>query len=123
MLKNALLALSLLINGAVAYLYYFPKVDSGPRMSCEQARRDAENKLATDAFARANGGSFAKTHAFLVNSGYGLRNVDDEGGSLTFVYVATSYSASCGIHLPGFGGGIVRVGTDAKAGSLITRIF
>jgi hypothetical protein len=123
MLRNVVLALSLLINGVVGYVYYFPATGTGPKMSCDEARNDAANKAATETFARENGGSLAKTHEFLTSSDYKLRNIDNDGGGLTFVYIATSYSSTCGLHLPGIDGSIVRVLTDSQAEPLVKTVF
>ncbi|CAN7652927.1 hypothetical protein [Rhizobium sp. LjRoot254] len=123
MLRNVVLALSLLMNGVVGYAYYFPAIGTGPKMSCDEARSDAENKAATEAFARENGGSLAKTHEFLKNSDYKLRNIGDAGDGLTFVYVATHYSSTCGFHLPGIDGSIVRILTDSQVEPLVKKVF
>ena len=49
MLRNVVFALSLLMNGVIGYAYYFPAIGTGPKMSCDEARSDAENKVATEA--------------------------------------------------------------------------
>jgi hypothetical protein len=122
MLRNLLLLLSLSVNAAIAYVFYHPTT-TGARMTCEQARSDIENKRATEAFAAANNRSVSLTHAFLSNSGFQLRNIDDAGGNLTCIYVVTSYSATCGLHLPGADGGIVRVRTSSSAALSVEAVF
>jgi hypothetical protein len=123
MLKNFLLALSLLINGIVAYGLWFQPTSSGERMTCDEARSDAKNKTATAAFAQRNGESLAKTHQFLTNSDYLLRNIDDQQDTLTLIYVADFFPSTCGIHMPGFDGGIVRVRTNDVSAPLVKQVY
>ncbi len=116
MLKNGALALSLLLNGALIFWFAaLPARPSGIRMTCEQARSDVLNKQATIDFALQNNGSLAATHSFLWASDYRLRNVANTNGQVIFVYIATTYPQTCGFHLPGIYGSIVRVRTDVPA--------
>jgi hypothetical protein len=126
MLKNSLLVLSLLINSLAlyaAYLFYFPPATRMAKMTCQEARSESDSKIAIEIFARKNGGSFAKTHEFLWYSGFYLRNIVDRGDTTIFVYVATSYSSACGLHLPGIDGTIVRVETDISASPSVKTVF
>lgn len=115
MFKNAVLALSILLNCIIAYLVFAPSI--GPaganKMSCAEARNDIASKEAISAYGKTHGGSLAKVHEFLTNSDYQLRNIDESNGTLSFVYTSSAfYPSACGLHLPGLDGGIVRVDTD-----------
>lgn len=127
MFKNIVLVVSLLINAAIAYVIFSPPTSSEPKMSCKEARNERLNKAATLAFTHENNNSFEKTHEFLRNSGYSIRNVGmtTDGYSLrnlgtasegvvSFIYTAHGYRKTCGIHLPGFDGTIVRVHTNIQ---------
>jgi hypothetical protein len=126
MLKNSLLLVSLLINSLalyVAYVFYFPPTTYAEKMTCREARSEPDSKTATEAFAKRNVGSFAKTHEFLRNSGFYLRNIADGDDTIIFVYIATSYSSACGPHLPGVDGTIVRVETDISAKPSVKAVY
>lgn len=112
MIKNILLAVSLIANAAVLYIVFNPPRFPDPKMTCDQSRNEALNKKATSDFAHDNGASFFKVHEYLRSSDYQLRNVATEGGSTTFVYTANTYPSTCGSLLPGIDGTIVRVKTD-----------
>jgi hypothetical protein len=112
MFKNIALAVSLLLNGIVAYWAFFPTQSNAARMTCAEASSETLNKQATLKFSIENSGSLAATHDFLRASDYGLRNIASVNGQLTFVYTAKSYPQSCGFHLPGLDGNIVRIRTD-----------
>ncbi|MEM7176670.1 MAG: hypothetical protein AAF503_03100 [Pseudomonadota bacterium] len=112
MIKYVALVLSLLLNAMFAMALYLPDRDSGPRMTCEEASNEELNKLTTRAFINTSKGSFDATHRFLRASDYELRNISRENGMATFVYVARHFRNTCGIHLPGIDGSIVRVRVD-----------
>jgi hypothetical protein len=115
MFKNLFLLASLLANCLLVYIILQPMraVTHSDRMTCEQARSEIENKKAVDAYAEANSSSLNMVHSFLTNSDYQLRNIDVSEGKITFVYTSSAfYPSSCGVHVPGFDGGIVRLETD-----------
>lgn len=122
MIKNIVLALSLLINGLVFRAIYYPPTNSGERMTCDEARSSGANATATAAFAERNSRSLIKTHQFLKNSDYDLRNIGEVDGQLTFVYTANFYPSTCGVHLPGIDGSIVRVRTDGTSAPLVKAV-
>jgi hypothetical protein len=123
MLKNIILAVSLAINAFALFVFLNPVSYPSPKMSCEQARSELLNKQATWTFARENDGSFFKTHQFLRASDYKLRNIAMADGSTVFVYTADTYPSTCGWHMPGIDGSIVRVKTDLTAEPRIIDVY
>ncbi len=116
MFKNFVLISSLLLNALAAYSIFSSPTSDGPKMSCEQARDEGLNKEVTQAFAKGNNNSFAKTHRYLRNSDYSIRNIwTSAEGAVTFVYTAHSYPKTCGLHFPSINGSIVRVLTNVSA--------
>jgi hypothetical protein len=123
---NIILVVSLIANCLFAYIMFQPvnAATNAVRMTCSQARSDVENKRAVIEFADRNGSSFSKTHEFLRNSDYELRNISIDDGRVVFVYTSSIlYTSTCGIHLPGTDGGIVRVGTDLAADPAIRSVW
>ncbi|MEM0949742.1 MAG: hypothetical protein AAGK37_20255 [Pseudomonadota bacterium] len=120
MIQYAALGLSLLLNAIFAIGLYLPDRNSGPKMTCVEATNDGLNKRATQAFIDASEGSFDATHRFLRASDYELRDISREIGMPTFVYVARHYRNTCGLHLPGIDGSIVRVGVDPSRDFQVT---
>ncbi|MFN7091546.1 MAG: hypothetical protein ACK4P4_13410 [Allorhizobium sp.] len=115
MFKNAVLALSILLNCVIAYVVFaFPiGSTSEDKISCADARNEIGSKEAVMAYAEKQGGSLAKVHGLLTNSDYQLTNIDISNGTVSFVYTSSAfYPSACGLHLPGLDGGIVRVDTN-----------
>jgi len=121
--KNIVLSLSLISNGLVAYFILNPATTLAVKMTCDQVRNEGANKAATLAFALANGGSLSKTHDFLRNSDFYLRNIHIADGKSTFVYTASNYPSTCGFYGPVVDGGIVRIGTNLGNDPLIAGIW
>ena len=122
MIKNIALGLSLLANLVVAYFVFGPRTTSPVKMTCAEARSEDLSKSATSAFAQAHAYSLFKTHEFLRNSDYELRNIAILDGMTSFIYTANFYPSTCGIHLPGVDGGIVRVRTNLQVEPLVTGV-
>jgi hypothetical protein len=118
LIKNLLLAFSIVGNAVAVYVFLNPETLPGPRMTCEEARSDHLNKQATATFASDNDMSLSKVHAFLRASGYQLRNID----AGTYVYTTRDYRSACGISLPGIDGSILRVRTDVSADSAVLSV-
>lgn len=115
MLRNVVLAMSVLANCLLVYMAFQPvnPATFSDRMTCAQARSETENKKAVSDYVEGHGWSFSKAHEFLRNSDYELSNVSASDGKLTFVYVSSAfYPSTCGIHVPGIDGGIVRIDTE-----------
>lgn len=122
MLKHVALALSLLLNCVLIFLFVVPSKPDGMRMTCKQAQSEVLNKQATVDFALKNNGSFVATHDFLQASDYRLRNIANIDDKVTFIYVAKSYPQTCGFHLPVIDGTIVRVQTDSSVLPSVTGV-
>lgn len=122
MLKNLLLACSLLLNGIIAYSLFTPARTNAAKMTCEEARSEILNKQATLKFSSENNRSLVRTHEYLWASDYTLRNIGFSDGQATFVYTAEWYPKTCGFHLPGIDGSIVRVLTNIEADLSITEV-
>lgn len=127
MFKNIVLALSLLFNAAIIFVILNAPTSREPKMSCKEAMDERLNKAATLAFSNENNNSFEKTHEFLRNSGYSIRNVGMKTGGyplrnletasesvVSFIYTAHGYRKPCGIPFPSFFGNIVRVHTNIQ---------
>lgn len=115
MVRNVVLAMSVLANCLLAYIMFQPVHTSthSDRMTCAQARSDTDNKKAVSDYVKGHSWSFSKAHDFLRNSDYELTNLSAVDGKLTFVYVSSAfYPSTCGIHVPGIDGGIVRIDTE-----------
>lgn len=126
MVWKVVLALSVLANCVLAYIMFQPAAAAtvSDRMTCAQARSDIENKKAVSEYVEGHSGSFPKAHEFLRNSDYELRTLSDRDGKLTFVYASTAfYPSTCGIHVPGIDGGIVRIDTDVDAAPKIRSVW
>ena len=125
MFRNVILAISLLINCLLVYIMFLPASTARnvDRMTCQQARSEIDNKRAVSAYADSHGSSLSKVHNFLVNSDYALRNVAVQGGNVTFVYTASFYPSTCGLHLPGVDVSIVRVETEIATDPRIQRVW
>jgi hypothetical protein len=124
--RNVVLAMSVLANCALAYILFQPvnAATVSDRLTCEQARNDSENKKAVSEYAEGHSWSFSKTHEFLRNSDYELRNVSARDGKLTFVYASSAfYPSTCGIHVPGIDGGIVRIDTEVVVDPRVRSVW
>lgn len=124
MFKKVILAVSLLANCLTAYVIFQPASAAtiSDRMTCDQARSEVENKKAVSAYSK--GRDLAKVHGFLRNSDYALRNVSIRDGKVAFVYTSQAfYPSSCGLHLPGIDGGIVRIETDIAAAPHVVSVW
>jgi hypothetical protein len=125
MFRNLFLLASLLANCLLVYIISQPMraVTDSNRMTCEQARSEIDNKKAVGAYAEANSSSLSKVHSFLTNSDYRLRNIAVSEGKMVFVYTSSAlYPSSCGVHVPGFDGGIVRLDTDIAADPKVVTV-
>ncbi|EBA11444.1 hypothetical protein RCCS2_02258 [Roseobacter sp. CCS2] len=91
-------------------------------MTCEEARSEILNKQATIDFASNKNGSIIMLHDFLDASDYTLRSMTSSDEQITLVYVANTYPKTCGIHLPGFDGNIIRVQTDISGTSRVIAV-
>ncbi len=126
MFKNVILAVSLLANCLLAYIIFKPvrAATSSDRMTCEQARSDTDNKRAVSKYADDHSASFSKVHEFLRNSDYELKNVAVGDGKVAFVYTSSAfYPSTCGIHVPGIDGGIVRIETEIATDPKIRLVW
>ncbi|OJF98174.1 hypothetical protein AX761_12485 [Rhizobium sp. 58] len=120
------MAVSFLANCLLAYIMFQPvsAATGSDRMTCEQARSDADNKRAVSEYADRHNASFSKVHEFLRNSDYELRNVAVLDGKVAFVYTSSAfYPSTCGIHVPGIDGGIVRVETEVATDPRIRLVW
>jgi hypothetical protein len=125
MFRNLFLLASLSANCLLVYIMFQPvgAVTHSVRMTCEQARSEIENKRAVSAYAEANSFSLLKVHAFLRNSDYRLRNISAHAGKVLFIYTSSAfYPSSCGVHVPGVDGGIVRIETDIAADPKVIKV-
>ena len=111
-----------MLNGVIAYNFFTPRQSNAVKMTCDEAHSEILNKQATFKFSSENNGSLALTHDFLRASDYSLRNIGISDDQVTFVYTATSHPSTCGHHLPGIDGSIVRVHTNMKADLSITNV-
>ena len=123
MIKSTIFGLSLLVNGLVAYTLISTRLPDGDHMTCEQAQSETENKLAVSRYAAMNGSSLAKTHEFLKNSGYDLRNIAMIDGRAKFIYKSHGYRMVCRLPVPSFDGSIVRINTDMMADPRVVSVF
>jgi hypothetical protein len=125
MFRNLFLLASLSANFFLGYIMFQPvgAVTHAEGMTCEQATSEIENKLAVSAYAEANSFSLLKVHAFLRNSDYRLRNIAVNAGKVVFIYTSSAfYPSSCGVHMPGVDGGIVRLETDIAADPKVMKV-
>lgn len=126
MFRNAILAASLLANFLLVYIMFQPAggTTNSTRMTCEQARSGIGSKKAVSEYADRNGLSFSKVHLFLTDSDYELRNITVQDGTVTFVYTSAAfYPSTCGIHLPGIDGGILRIATEITADPKVLSVW
>jgi hypothetical protein len=126
MFKNAVLALSILLNCVFAYGLFAFSIGStsADKMSCAEARSQTASKEAVIAYAVKHGGSLVKVHDLLTNSDYRLRNIDVSNGTVSFVYTSSAfYPSACGLHLPGLDGGLVRVNTDIDGNPSVRQVW